>query len=461
VTAERTARRRLGPLALRLAAAFVTVAVAAVGVLAALIVSAADSETAALLARQHRDAARATATAAASAYRAAGGWVGAELDAAGAVAASASARLVVRTSEGDVLTAPTNRLAQMMAEMHGARAVEEPRGDPVTAPVTVDGQTVGAVSLTFPRSHDSSAYRLRDALWRTAAAGTVLSAAVAVAVALLVATGFTRPISALTAAAGRLASGDRSARADVDAPGELGTLAAAFDDMAGRLEAEDRLRRQLVTDVAHELRTPLAILQGETEALLDGVTPPDAGAIGSLHAEVVRLTRLVADLETLAAADAAHLALRGDPVDLAEVAAGALATVRGVAAEAGVTLVEDLGPAPATGDRDRLHQIALNLLTNAVKFTPAGGTVTVRTAGGPAVLEVTDTGPGLPGDEADHVFDRFWQGAAGRAAGGSGIGLAVAGGLARAHGGTLSARDTGQGAAFRLELPAPTAGQGT
>jgi two-component system sensor histidine kinase BaeS len=456
VTAEISTGRRPGPLAWRLAAAFVTVAVAAVGVLAALIVAAADTETAALLDRQHRDAAHATATAAAAAFQTAGGWGGAELDAAGAVAASAAARVVVAGPDGRVVAAPTDRLARMMADMHGVAAVDEPRGDPVTAPVIVDNRRVGTVTLTFPLSHDTPAHRLRAALWRTAVAGAALAVAAALAMALFVATRVTRPVAALTAAAGRLAAGDRTARADVDAPGELGTLAAAFDDMADQLEAEDQLRRQLVTDVAHELRTPLAILQGETEALLDGVIAPDRTALESLHTEVGRLTRLVADLETLAAADAARLTLTRGPADLAEVAARAAATVRGAAADAGVTIEEHLAAAPTTGDTDRLHQVALNLLTNAVKFTPPGGTVTITTAtiDGHAVFEVADTGPGLPGDEAGHVFDRFWQGTAGRAAGGSGIGLAVAAGLAAAHGGTLTARDTGHGAAFRLDLPA-------
>lgn len=450
-----TTDRRLGPLALRLAAAFLTVAIAAVAVLATLIVTAADSETGALLARQHRDAAAAAASAAASAYQRAGGWSGADLAAAGAVAASAQARLVVTSSDGGLVAAPTEQLAQMMADMHGVAAVGEPRGDPVTANVGVAGQTVGSVTLTFPLSHDTPAHHLRAALWRTVVAGTALAAAVALAVAIFVARRLTRPLVALTAAAGRLATGDRTARADVDAPGELGTLAATFDEMAARLETEDRLRRQLVTDVAHELRTPLAILQGETEALLDGVTTPGTTAFESLHAEVSRLSRLVVDLETLAAADAARLSLHTQPVDLAHVAARAVATIRGAAADAALTIDEDLAAAPTHGDPDRLHQVALNLLANAVKFTPAGGRLTVRTATGDhrAVLEVSDTGPGLPGDEAARVFDRFWQGSAGKTAGGSGIGLAVAAGIVEAHSGTLAARDTGRGAAFRLELP--------
>ncbi|HET7489738.1 MAG TPA: ATP-binding protein [Acidimicrobiales bacterium] len=451
-----TPERRIGPLALRLSAAFLTVAVAAVAVLAALIVAAAGSGTSALLGRQHRDAAGATATAAAAAFRDAGGWNGSDLAAAQAVAASAQARLVVTDESGHVVPVPSDAMAQMMAGMPGMAAADEPRGDPVTAAVAVDGRTVGTVSLTFPLSHDTPAHRLRTALWRTVVAGTALAAAVALVVAVFVARRVTRPVTALTDAAGRLAAGDRTARAGVAAPGELGELATAFDSMAARLETEDRLRRQLVTDVAHELRTPLTILRGETEALLDGVNVPDAAALESLHDEVTRLCRLVEDLETLAAADAAGLTLHAGPVDLADVAARATAAVRAGAADAGLTLAEELAPAPGAGDADRLQQVALNLLSNAVKFTPAGGTVTVRTAtaGGRPFLEVADTGPGLPGDEAAQVFDRFWQGGAGRAAGGSGIGLAVAKGIVDAHGGTLAARDTGSGAVFRLELPA-------
>lgn len=454
MTAERPTPA-LSPLTLRLAAAFLAVAIAAIGVLAALIVVAADRQTGDLLDRQHHDAAAAAASIAAGAYTAADGWSGAELAAVAAVAASAHARLVLSDADGRLLAAPTDDLARMMADMHGVAPIDEPRGHPVTASVVVDGRTVGTVTLTFPLAHDTPADQVRTALWRTVVGGTALAALVALAIALFVAARLTRPLAALTAAAGRLAAGDRAARADVRAPGELGVLAAAFDEMADRLEDEDRLRRQLVTDVAHELRTPLAILQGETEALLDGITKPDPATLGSLHDEVGRLTRLVADLETLSAADAAHLTLRSEPVDLADVAARAMATVRTVAAEAGLTLTCLLAAAPAEGDPDRLEQIALNLVSNAVKFTPAPGRITVTThvVEGAAELEVSDSGPGLPGEEAAHVFDRFWRGAAGQTAPGSGIGLAVAAELAAAHGGTLTAADGAPGARFSLRLP--------
>ena len=451
-----TGERRLTPLAVRLAAAFAAVAVVGVAVFAALIVVVADRETTALGERAHRDDTRSAAVALADAYRAADGWEDADLTAAVVVAARAHAEIAIRDADGNDITTPVRDYMRMMEEMHGVAVLDDERTHPVSEPVLVDGRRVGDVTLTFPLS-GTPAQHVREVLWRTVVIGASIAAAAAVAVALFVSSRVTKPVAALTDAAGRLAHGDRTARADIAGPGELGTLAMTFDDMAERLETEDRLRRQLVSDIAHELRTPLAILQGETEALLDGVRAADETTLGSLHDEVVRLTRLVADLETLAAADAARLDLDTETVDLADVAARALASIRHAADERGVALAETLAPAQAAGDKDRLQQVVLNLLSNAIKFTPVGGTVSVSTAttDGQATLVVEDTGPGLADGEADHVFDRFWQGTAGqRTATGSGIGLAVASGIVQAHGGRLTAanRTDQRGAVFRLEL---------
>lgn len=454
-------RRPALPLALRLAAAFLAVAVAAVSVLAVLTIVAARREVGTLVDRQHRADADAVAAAAAAAYAAAGGWDGASLIAAAALAVRSDAALAVTATDGRAVGVPTDDMSAMHARMHGTPAapVAPAAGaDAVTAPVLVGGQRVGDVTLTFATDALPAPERqVRDAMWRTAVAGTAAAAAVALAVALYVAARMTRPLAALTGAARRLAAGDRSARAGAgDAPGELGALSTAFDQMAATLEREGELRSKLITDVAHELRTPLTILRGQTEALLDGVTAPDAGSLGSLHEEVLRLTRLVGDLETLAAADAAGLHLERQPVDLADIAAGAVATVRSGTDPSGPGFALELGTAPATGDAGRLHQIALNLLSNAAKFTPAGGTVTVRTwadAAG-AHLGVDDTGPGLAAGEADRVFDRFWQGAVAKGRGGSGVGLSVAAELAAAHDGTLTAESgTAGGASFTLTLP--------
>lgn len=447
-------------LAIRLAAAFVLVAVCAVLVLAGLTVLSARREVSALVDRQHRADAEAAAVAAAQAYESAGGWAGAQLAPAGAIAVRAGASLQVSTPDGRVVGVPTDALGPMHARMHGRAATPAAGGDVVTAPVVVAGTLVGEVTLTFPAGDLPAAEgQVQDALARTAVVGTVLAAAVAVVFALFVATRLTRPLHALTAAAGRLASGDLTARARVDrAPGELGALGAAFDTMASSIQREEELRTRLITDVAHELRTPLTILRGQTEALVDGITEPTTAALGSLHEEVLRLGRLVGDLETLAAADAAGLHLERERADLSGIAAGAVATVRSGVDGRGPTFDLQLEAAPTQGDAGRLHQIALNLLSNATKFTPESGTITVRTwtDSSGAHLEVADTGPGLGDGEAERVFDRFWQGRAARGRGGSGIGLSVARELAGAHGGTLRAgRAPSGGASFTLTVPAP------
>jgi two-component system sensor histidine kinase BaeS len=254
-----------------------------------------------------------------------------------------------------------------------------------------------------------------------------------------------------------MAGGDRSARAgEIKAPGELRELAVAFDHMADTLDHEDKIRRDLVASIAHELRTPVAVLQAGHEALLDGVTEPSPQELGSLRDEVLRLARMVDDLQAMAAADAAIFQLTREPRDLADIAESAAVSLARRFEAAEVALVRRLAPAPALADERWLHQVVTNLLGNALKFTPAGGTVTIRTGqeGPRAVLEVADTGVGIPADELPRIFDRFWRGRAAAQTSGSGIGLAVAAELAWAHGGTLIATSQpGEGTSLTLTLP--------
>ncbi len=254
-----------------------------------------------------------------------------------------------------------------------------------------------------------------------------------------------------------MAGGDRSARAgEIKAPGELRELAAAFDHMADTLDYEDKIRRDLVASVAHELRTPVAVLQAGHEALLDGVTEPSPEELGSLRDEVLRLARMVDDLQTMAAADAAVLQLTRERRDLAGIAGAAADSLARRFEAAEVTLDRELAPAPVLADERWMHQVVTNLLGNALKFTPAGGTVTIRTRqdGRDAVLEVADTGIGIPADELPRIFDRFWRGQAAARTSGSGIGLAIAAELAWAHGGTLTAASQpGDGTRLTLTLP--------
>lgn len=453
-----TGRRLLSPLGVRLAAAFITVALAAVAVFAALTLSSARSEVAALVQEIHREDASAAATAAARAYAAAGGWQGADLSSAAAIAARGQASLVLRDAGGEILAAPSHDAAEMMAEMHGVTIVDVPRDAVVAAPVVADGNRVGSVELRFPSSHLPGPQReIRDALSRNALLGAALATVAATGVAVFVARRVSRPITSLTEAAIAVESGRRDVRVELDdAPGELGALAAAFDRMSAAVARADDARRQLVADVAHELRTPLTILRGTTEALVDGVTEPDEATLASLHDEVLRLTHLVGDLETLAAADAAELHLHPEPLDLSDLAATVAELAASSAAAAGLTVLTDLSPAPVVGDEGRLRQVLTTLVANALAYTPPGGRVTIRTGEDAhrALLEVSDTGPGIDDADLPHVFDRFYRGRRTAGVSGTGIGLAIARELVAAHDGSIEAANAEDGGA-RLVVRLP------
>ena len=307
----------------------------------------------------------------------------------------------------------------------------------------VRGQRIGEAAARFTGSGLSAAdRRLQAALLDAIAGAAGLAALLALVTGLVVARRITRPVARLIAVTRAMTAGDRSARAGpVRAPAELRELAAAFDQMAGTLDRQEQIRRNLVAAIAHELRTPIAVLQAGHEALLDGVTEPTAAELTSLRDEVLRLARMVGDLQDLAAADAAALHLTRQTCDLADLAAAAAGSLARRFDAAGIAVDRQLAAAPVLADPRWLHQVITNLLSNALKFTPSGGRVTISTRqeGPEAVLEVTDTGSGIPADELPRVFDRFWRGRQAAQTSGSGIGLSVAADLARAHGGRLTA----------------------
>jgi two-component system sensor histidine kinase BaeS len=267
----------------------------------------------------------------------------------------------------------------------------------------------------------------------------------------------TRPVVRLIEAADAVGGGDATARVgSVRGPVELVDLAQTFDKMADDLARQEQLRRILVADVAHELRTPVAVLQAGHEALLDGVVPATPAQFSSLHDEVMRLARMVDDLQSLAAAEAAALQLTLRPADLAEIAAAASASLAGQFESSQLTLDCRLEPAPVRADSRWMHQVITNLLGNAAKFTPAGGRVTLRTEvdGGQVRLTVADTGAGIEADQLPHVFERFWRGTSPMRAAGSGIGLAIVDEMVRGHDGQVEVRSTpGQGTVFVVVLP--------
>lgn len=289
------------------------------------------------------------------------------------------------------------------------------------------------------------------------AAGAV--ALLAAAVALVLSRRVLRPVRQLTAAAGRVAAdGTVTERVPVLGSDELAALARSFNRMADSLdEARDRQRRQ-IADVAHELRTPLANLRGYLEALADGVIAPTPELFDSLHEEALLQQRLVDDLHELALAEAGAMTYHRVRTDVTELVEACAVAHRPAAVAAGIQLSAAAGgPAYATVDPDRLRQVVANLVTNALRATPAGGRVVlaVRACAGRVVVDVTDTGRGIAADELPHVFDRFWRADGARTRGGSGLGLAVARQLVADHGGTLTATSTpGAGSTFTITLPA-------
>ena len=442
------------PLWLRLAVAFVLVTVTGVALLAGLTLAATNSQVASLSREQQRETTRSVVAAVAAAYRHAGGWRGAELDSALVVAAEAGANVAVVDRAHQRVVGRASLVRGLQAGP-GSTTGMRPA---VVVPVVVAGQAVGSVAFDFQASAMGRAVAaLRDRLIQTVGLGAGLAALLAVAVALVVARRITRPVAALTRVARAREAGDRDIRVGrFSAPRELDELGMAFDRMADAVSREDELRRALVADVAHELRTPISVLQASSEALIDGVVEPTSSVISSIHDEVLRLGTRVEDLQVLASAEAAGLRMVVEAVDLAQVAGEAADALAPRFAAANIELGTDLEPVTVSGDPARLHQIVTNLLTNVIKFTPAGGTarLEVATAGSTGYVKVADSGPGMSADELSHVFDRFWRGTTATAIGGSGIGLAVVDELVRAHRGTIETHsEPGRGTTFVISLP--------
>ena len=270
-----------------------------------------------------------------------------------------------------------------------------------------------------------------------------------------------RPVSALTVAARRMEAGDLDVRVDQYARGtdEIANLAHAFNAMAARLSETERLRKQMVSDVAHELRAPVTNLRCTLEAMQDGLLAPDRANVELLHEETLFLQRLISDLQDLSLADAGQLPLRSERVDVSVVLRRVIAALGQHTNDAAVDSDVPSG-LDVTGDPDRLEQVFRNIVANARRHTPAGGRIDIRAhRDGPSiVVEVTDTGAGIDAAHLPHVFDRFYRAdpSRARATGGAGLGLAIVRQLIDAHGGTVTAssKGLGHGATFTVSLPA-------
>jgi two-component system sensor histidine kinase BaeS len=287
----------------------------------------------------------------------------------------------------------------------------------------------------------------------------VIGLVIAVLVAIRLVRGIGRaavPLSEIIEASARIEAGEVGVQVGERGPADVRALARAFNAMSAGLADTDAQRRRLLSDVSHELRTPLTVIQGNLEAIIDGVYLADEAHLAPILDEARLLARIVDDLRTLASAEAGRLSLERESVELRRLASDLAAGFTAQADAAGVGLTVDAPEAAAIeADPERLRQVLANLVANALRATPAGGSVTIRVRdeSDGALVEVTDTGAGIPPGELERVFERFYRSPESR---GSGLGLPIAREIVRAHGGTIEARSQpGAGTTMTVRLPRP------
>lgn len=379
------------------------------------------------------------------------------------LAVVAGGTVTIRDSAGDAVTS-LDELPGI-----GKGASRRTATTPVSVPIVVDGVPVGTLEI-LPLAGPEDAGAQAPAAFREAAAavvvvGGLLAVVASMVVAFVVARRLVRPVGALAVAARRIEGGDLAVRVPVPVDAESHDLAIAFNDMAGRLERSETLRRRAASDLAHELATPVTVLAGRLQALVDGIVPADPDQLAAARDAAEEVRRLVGDLQDLAAAEGASLRREVSSVDLRTLAVRAAGATQALFDQAGVSLgvaVADR-PEPVLVDADerQVTRAIVNLLTNAAAYTGPGGSTTlaVTTEGPTAIIRVTDTGPGIAPEDLPHVFERFYRGdpARGRQAGrpgGTGIGLTVARELIEANGGRLTIESSAPaGTTLQIELP--------
>lgn len=376
---------------------------------------------------------------AAAVYRNSGGWTPAARTELRHLAALDDLHITVSTT---TTTTPT---------LSGPRA---------SATVTVSGRRVGELvaspangQLLTPE--EAHLHRSLNRLHLAAGAAAVFAALL---IALLLAETLSRPLRRIRLTAEQVEQGDLEARVDLGGDPEMRSVGRALNRLAETLEHEEEIRKASVADLAHELRTPVNGLLARIEAAQDGVLDGPAN-LEAMHAEALRLTHLLDDLARLADAERPGLLLDKQPLDLAAIAAGVAESFAPRFESAGLAFSTELAPVCVRGHEGRLGQVIANLLSNALRYTEPGGTVTLRVgqAGREARLEVIDSGIGIAADDLAHIFTRFWRGerSRSRATGGAGIGLAIVRELVRAHDGRIDVDSApGRGSAFRVILAA-------
>jgi len=460
-------------LRLRLALTHALVALLAIVVVAVIVFVAGGRRFDSYLSEVQRSRNEAVVSTLTQTYKAPDGWDAAAIYALSQIALLNNVDVAVYSPRGQLLFTVQGRHlgGGMMGGMMGggasgatpapqATSLSRDQFEVQSYPVVVDGQKVGTAEIYAPRNARAAAESAyQTALTRNLVIAALVAAVLAFLISLFVSRRITGPLEELTDAAEDVAGGNLAVRVSPRADDEVGALAAAFNAMADRLARDEQWRRDMTADLSHELRTPLATIQSRIEALEDGVLPATPENLRVIGAEVERLGRLLGALRSLNELESEDVSVEHGKLDLAEVGRDAIARAETVYAAKGVTLDGDLAPATVKGDRERLLQVAANLLDNALKFTPEGGRVVLAVAAAPGGLWVTltvaDSGPGVNPVDLPFIFDRFYRSQAARGTQGVGLGLAIARGLVEAQGGSIKAADSQDGGAvFTVRLPA-------
>ena len=364
------------------------------------------------------------------------------------------------------------RLDRILIIDPGGKVVVDTAGELVGQPVKVDyetggapivgsGKTVGTLLVTTQdlSGHSELEQQFLETVNRAVAWAVLLIAIGALIGAAILSSQLVAPLRQLTAASEAMAGGDLSQRVEIRTKDEIGELGRAFNVMAGDLQTAEGQRQQMTADIAHELRNPLSVIRGNLEAMLDGIYPADAEHLGPIYEETLLLQRLVEDLRLLSLADAGQLRLIHTDVDVRALLTGVAESAQAVADDKGVVLHIDApqDPVVTSGDVDRLRQVIGNLVSNALRYTPVGGTIALsaRQDGERIEIAISDTGHGIAPQALPHIFDRFYRAdnARDRASGGSGLGLAIARALVQAHGGTIGVESAlERGTTFTIQL---------
>lgn len=384
-------------------------------------------------------------------------WYGGALSA--ATSASSlydSVYLQVRTIDGTIV------YDDRANDVLGSVDVKEDGSNVASAPIMVDGEKVGTVLVRVPGSETLLTKfdeDFRDKSYNAMIFAAVIALIIAMVMGAIFARTIAAPVKKITNAAKALKEGDYSARTGMTGSDEIARLGNMFDLMADSVESNRKLERRLVTDVAHELRTPLMAIQSTVEAMIDGVFKPDAERLETLNSEVQRLSRLVDALLKLSRLESRTKPIEQKKVDLTEMLSSVVQTHQAYIHDAGLNLEFEYDPhVYVFGDADLLRQATANLISNAVRYTPEGGTITIMARKGDLMgqIVVKDTGIGLTPEEAKLVFQRFWRADSGRAraTGGLGIGLSVVKEIVEQHNGWVRVEGRpNEGACFTIYIP--------